>query len=247
MLTKSTDNGLSWSTPINITDQIKDPSWQLLLQGPGKGICMKNGTLVFPVQFKKDIGEKSLDGGQFTCHSSIVYSVDGGESWEIGSGAKSNTTEAQVAELSDGSLMLNMRDDQNRADKSETNGRAVAITQNLGETWETHPSSNAALQEPNCMGSLISADILLDGQIQKILFFSNPNSKTERTNMTIKASKDEGLTWPLGFQIMLNETIGFGYSCLSMVDEYTVGILYEGVKDIYFQKVPVGDFFKAGK
>ena len=57
--------------------------------------------------------------------------------------------------------------------------------------------------------------------------------------MTIKASKDEGLTWPLGFQIMLNETIGFGYSCLSMVDEYTVGILYEGVKDIYFQKVPV--------
>lgn len=244
MLAKSTDDGLSWSAPINITGQIKDPEWQLLLQGPGRGICMENGTLVFPVQFKKDIGEKSLDGGQYTCHSSIIYSVDGGENWEIGSGAKTNTTEAQVAELSDGNLMLNMRDDRNRTDRSETNGRAVAITRNLGKTWETHPSSNAALQEPNCMGSLISADLVLDGQMQKVLFFSNPNSKTERTHMTIKASLDEGHTWPESHQVELYAPAGFGYSCMSMVDENTVGILYEGIKDLYFQKIPVGDFFK---
>ena len=243
MISKSTDDGLTWSTPINITGQIKDPTWQLLLQGPGRGICMKDGTLVFPVQFKKDIGGKSMDGGQYTCHSSIIYSVDGGVNWKIGSGAKTNTTEAQVAELSDGSLMLNMRDDRNRMDKSETNGRAVAITHNLGETWETHPSSNAALQEPNCMGSLISADIVLNGQMQKVLFFSNPNNKTERTNITIKASTDEGHTWPESHQVELYAPAGFGYSCMTMVDENMVGILYEGVKDLYFQKVPVGDFF----
>ncbi len=245
MLTKSTDDGLTWTSPVNITSQIKDSEWQLLLQGPGRGICMKNGTLVFPVQFKKDMGEKALDGGKYTCHSSIIYSTDAGENWTIGSGAKSNTTEAQVAELTDGSLMLNMRDDRNRTDKGETNGRAVAITRDLGQTWKTHPSSNAALKEPNCMGSLISANIWLDGQTQKVLFFSNPNSKTERTNMTIKASLDEGQTWPREYHITLNETIGFGYSCLSMIDEDTVGILYEGVKDIYFQKIPVRDFFEG--
>ena len=247
MLSKSTDDGLTWSAPINITVQIKDPEWQLLLQGPGRGICMENGTLVFPVQFKKDIGEKSLDGGQYTCHSSIIYSEDDGENWKIGSGAKSNTTEAQVAELSDGSLMLNMRDDRNRADKSETNGRAVAITRDLGKTWETHPSSNSALQEPNCMGSLISADLVLDGQMQKVLFFSNPNSKTERTNMTIKVSLDEGHTWPESNQVELYAPASFGYSCMTMVDKNTVGILYEGIKDIYFQKVPVRDFFRKEK
>jgi sialidase-1 len=245
MLAKSTDDGLTWSAPINITDQIKDPSWQLLLQGPGRGICMKNGTLVFPAQFKKNVGEKSLDGGQFTCHSTLVYSTDGGQHWEIGSGAKTNTTEAQVAELSDGSLMLNMRDDRNRTDKSENNGRAVAVTHDLGQTWETHPTSNSSLPEPNCMASLISTEILVNGSKKHVLFFSNPNNKFERTNMTIKASLDDGLTWPELYQIELNETGGYGYSCMSMVDENTIGILYEGVKDIYFQKIPVSDFFRV--
>src|SRR5699024_4114044 len=52
VLVKSEDDGKSWSEPSNITKQIKKPEWQLLLQGPGKGITMSDGTLVFPAQFK---------------------------------------------------------------------------------------------------------------------------------------------------------------------------------------------------
>jgi len=48
MLAKSTDDGRTWSAPINITGQVKDPSWNFLLQGPGMGITMADGTLVFP-------------------------------------------------------------------------------------------------------------------------------------------------------------------------------------------------------
>ena len=167
-MVKSTDDGKTWSDPINITEQIKDPDWQLLLQGPGKGITLEDGTLVFAAQFKADIGEKAIDGGPFTPHSTIIHSKDGGETWQIGTGAKPNTTEAQVVQLSDGSLMLNMRDDRNRKIKDETNGRAVATTNDLGETWEMHPSSNSALPEPNCMASLIAADLKVDGQEQKV-------------------------------------------------------------------------------
>ena len=242
LLVKSSDDGLSWSDPINITGQIKQPEWQLLLQGPGRGITLKDGTLVFPAQFKADIGEKAIDGGQYTCHSTIVYSKDCGTTWQVGSGAKPNTTEAQVVELADGGLMLNMRDDLNRHEKGDHNGRAV--TYDMGATWQIHSSSNLALQEPNCMASIIAYDTPVAGEIQQVLFFSNPNSKTERTHMTIKTSFDGGTTWPESNQVELYAPAGYGYSCMSMVNENMVGTVYEGVKELYFQKVPVSELVK---
>ena len=232
MLVKSEDDGLTWSAPINITTQVKRPEWNLFFQGPGKGITMHNGTLVFPAQYK--------DENQVPW-STIICSNDHGKTWRAGTGAKANTTEAQVVELSDGSLMLNMRDDRNRKDKSDTNGRAVSISHDLGNTWSVHPSSNSALPEPNCMASLISADLKINDQKRRVLFFSNPNNKTNRSNMTIKASLDGGVTWPGAYQTELNSSDGFGYSCLTLVDEKTIGIVYEGVKELYFQKIAIAD------
>ncbi|MEE4178476.1 MAG: sialidase family protein [Bacteroides sp.] len=239
ILVKSTDDGLSWSGPINITQQIKDPEWQLLFAGPGRGITLEDGTLVFPGQFKEDIGVQALDGGQYTSHSTIVFSKDNGQTWQIGTGAKPNTTEAQVVQLPDGSLMLNMRDDKNKFEKERNNGRAVSITNDFGKTWITHPSSNSALPEPNCMASLIAHNMKVENEMKQVLFFSNPDSKEQRINMTIKASLDGGNTWPESKQILLNEAYGNGYSCMTMVDDRTIGIVYEGVKELYFQKIPV--------
>lgn len=244
MLVRSSDDGKTWSAPINITSQVKDPSWQLLLQGPGAGISLKDGTLVFAAQFKKDIGQRGLDGGQYTCHSTIMYSQDGGTTWKIGAGAKSNTTEAQPVELPDGSIMLNMRDDRNRKDKSDSNGRAVATTNDLGKTWTVHPSSNSALPEPNCMASIISVDAKVNGKMQHILFFSNPADKSNRNNMTIKVSLDGGLTWPKEHWITYNAQPSYGYSCLTQIDKHTIGLLYEGAGNLFFQKFKIEDFFR---
>ena len=59
--------------------------------------------------------------------------------------------------------------------------------------------------------------------------------------MMIKASLDNGMTWPAEYQVVINSDAGYGYSCLTMVDENTIGILYEGKGDLIFEKIAVSE------
>lgn len=175
-------------------------------------------------------------------YATIVYSRDRGKSWSIGAGAKSNTTEAQVAELSDGSLMLNMRDNRGGS-------RSVYTTDDLGKTWREHPTSRSALPEPVCMASLIRFSRKQSGQ-NDILLFSNPAvSSGPRRNLTIKASLDDGMTWPSHYQKLLHEPVSAGYSCLTQIDDQTVGVLYEGGQTalLVFEKIHIDEILGTDK
>ena len=121
MLAKSEDDGLTWSAPVNITKQVKTPEWRFVLQGPGKGITMRDGTLVFPAQFRGK-NEAPVGGKPF---STLIYSRDRGVTWTIGEGVKIDTTEAQLVELDDGSIMINCRDNRGGS-------RSVYTTKDLG-------------------------------------------------------------------------------------------------------------------
>ena len=233
MLVKSSDDGLTWSKPINITSQVKKPEWCFILQGPGKGITMHDGTLVFAAQYQ-DPPNASNKTAHRLPHSTIIYSKDHGNTWQVGTGAFDDTTEAQVVEISPGKLMLNCRYNRKPV-------RVVMTTTDLGKTWLRHPSSERALIEPRaCMGSLIRVQ---PGKSKPTwLLFSNPNSTTGRDHLTIKASPDDGLTWPKSFRVLLDEQRSAGYSCMSMIDADHLGILYEGSQaHMTFQKIPLRD------
>lgn len=224
VLVKSTDDGKTWSEPVNITEQVKHPEWYFLLQGPGRGITMEDGTLVFPIQY---IGKDRIP------NAGIMYSKDRGETWTIHNHARTNTTEAQVAEVVPGTLMLNMRDNRGGS-------RAVYTTSDLGMTWKEHESSRTALPEPVCMASLISVKAADNVLGKDILIFSNPNTTNARKNITIKISLDGGNTW--AHQLLLDEGENWGYSCLTMVDKETIGILYESsVAHMTFQCIKLKD------
>ena len=244
MLVRSDDDGVTWSKPINITEQVKKPEWCFILQGPGKGITMHDGTIVFAAQYQDPPDKRRLP------HSTIIYSKDHGKTWQVGTGAFDDTTESQVVEMEPGVLMLNCR-------YNRKSVRVVMTTRDMGETWQKHTTSERALIEPGaCMASLIDVDRELarsrsretselnshEASYKGWLLFSNPDSTRGRNHITIKASPDRGLTWPKQHRLLLDEERSAGYSCMTMIDEKTVGILYEGSQaHMTFQRIPLSD------
>ena len=233
LITKSGDDGTSWSDPVNITRMGKKEEWWLWAPAPGHGITLDDGTLVFPTQGRDHTGMS---------FSNITYSKDGGKTWSSTEPACLNSTECMAVQLTDGSIMLNMRHNENRNNLTANNGRAVAVTRDLGKTWTDHPTSRNTLIEPTCMASIHKHNYSVDGEKKSILLFSNPESRTQRENMTIKVSFDDGLTWPEENKVLLDAGRGRGYSCLTSIDENTIGILYESSQaDLVFQRIPLKD------
>ncbi|MCU0373416.1 MAG: glycoside hydrolase, partial [Ignavibacteria bacterium] len=101
--------------------------------------------------------------------------------------------------------------------------------------------------EPNCMASLIAAEVDVSGTRKKVLFFSNPADKNSRVNLTIKASLDEGKSWPSDYHFPVRQEEGYGYSCLTMIDDNSIGILFEGRGDLIFRKVLLNDILKNSR
>lgn len=229
VLAYSDDDGVTWSKPINITEQTKLKDWRILFNGPGAGICMKDGTLVFAAQYWD---------GKGVPWSTLVYSKDRGKTWHCGTGVHEQTTEAQVIELKDGSIMINAR-------CNWRGSRVVGVTKDLGKTWEKHPTSRTPqLKEPVCQASLQVVEAV-PGR-GRTVFFSNPDSTSGRHLMTIKASSDDAASWPENTQLLYDTRNGWGYSCLAPVDKNHIGVLYESEGALNFLKIPYRDILKTG-
>ena len=60
--------------------------------------------------------------------------------------------------------------------------------------------------------------------------------------MSVKVSFDDGETWDLSRTLLLDEGCGRCYSCMTKIDDSTVGILYEGSQaDMTFQLLSISD------
>jgi sialidase-1 len=234
LVTKSTDNGKTWSKPVNLTPMCKRPEWWLWAPAPGAGITLDDGTLVFPTQGRDENGN---------AFSNITYSKDGGKNWQTSNPAvKTSTTECMAVQLSDGSIMLNMRTNANKGITGAGNGRSVAVTSDLGKTWTEHATSRNALPEPVCMASIYKHYYTVQGKQRSVLLFLNPHSTTHRNNITLQASFDDGKTWPAKKHILLDELSGRGYSCITSVDNNTIGVIYESSQaHLVFQQIALKD------
>ena len=74
-----------------------------------------------------------------------------------------------------------------------------------------------------------------------LLLFSNPATRSGRRSMTLKVSRDQGVTWPARWHTLYDQGAGFGYSCLTRIDNEHIGVLYEGVRELYFLRFSIAE------
>lgn len=230
---QSQDDGLTWSAPRDLNPMVKEEWMRFIGSGPGCGIQLAHGEhagrLVFPVYFGNE-------DWQMSC--ACIYSDDHGVTWQRGESPndgrvqdghvlsartlaenKHNLTESQVIELPNGELKCYMR---NHSGMQRT---AVSSSGDGGQTWG-EVCYDMALTDPTCQSSVIRYPDLGDGKVR--LLFSNPADETKREKGTVRLSEDGGKTWP--YSRVLDEGF-FGYSCLTVLANGEVGVLYERVYD----------------
>ena len=219
-VSRSTDDGVTWTAPKEITGDAKLTNWTWYATGPGAAIQIQRG----PHRGRLVIPCDHIEAGTKRYYSHVIYSDDHGETWKLGgSTPQHQVNECEVVELTGNRLLLNMRN----YDRSQRT-RQVAISRDGGLTW-TDQRHAPELIEPICQAS-IRRYAWPDDRGKSILLFSNPAS-TKREKMTVRLSYDEGETWPCARELWPGPA---AYSCLTVLPDKTIGCLYErGSKNPY--------------
>lgn len=214
----SSDDGLTWSKPQEITETTKRPEWRWYATGPGVGIQLKHGPwqgrLLIPCDYSIVSPE---DPTGYNSH--VIYSDDHGKTWQLGGAIRPAVNECQVAELTDGTLLMNMRN----YDRSATT-RAIATSPDGGMTW-SEVRHDPALVEPICQASLVRYEAQEEAQQDRLLF-SNPahGQRGVRRDMTVRMSRDGGRTWPVERLLWSGPA---AYSCLAVLPDGDLACFFE--------------------
>jgi sialidase-1 len=227
---RSDDDGISWSKSSEITTAFeafkKDYDWKVLATGPNHSIQLRTGRLVVPVWLSTGTGGNAHRPSV----TATIFSDDQGKTWKAGDIAVPctdewiNPNETVAIELNDGRVMLNVRSE------SKAHRRLVTISPDGATNWTT-PKFDDALLEPICMGGIVRYGH--DGQ--SLILFSNPHNldkekgraepgkNRDRKNVSVKISRDEGLTWPVNKLIEDGPSM---YSDLAVTQSGTILCFY---------------------
>lgn len=237
-LTYSDDSGLTWSKPVDLNPMVKEDWMRFCGSGPGVGLQLQNGTLMFPIYYTT----KNAGGGIGFQSSANIYSTDGGLTWQRGespndgrinsSGEETNSknpsgvselTESQIVQLNNGHLMQFMRN-------YGGNGKVVySISTDNGLTWG--PVVDTTATEVYCQLSVVRYPELVDGK--EIVVLSNPGG-SGRNNGTLRIGEiqeDDSVIWTSTKMFCPGN---YAYSCLTVMADGSLALAYEHENTIKF-------------
>lgn len=219
----SYDDGETWTEPRELTGFTKteEHEYTVIACGPGHGTVLGNGRYIAPVWFARNYDDLKAHSPSFI---STIYSDDKGESWHLGEiisyEGMDMPSEAEIAELEDGVVLINVRHEGGSHRRFTAKSRTGA-----GEWFDKR--MDAALTDPICDAGMVS-----DG---RTVYFSNCRDTEKRINLTVNKSTDGAATWGQG---ILVDACG-GYSDLALDQEYLY-IVYEHTQDRIWQPVVSG-------
>lgn len=220
-VTKSSDNGITWSSPSDITASVRPNTDMQLNPGPGHGIQLSDGRLVIPYY------TRDLNTGASSAVPRAIYSDDDGLTWQIGNGVPRVTSTGQTKPISlvepsivetDNGLFMTTR---TRAFAPNTN-RSESWSTDGGITWST-AQQDASLPDANVQGSVQRWTTQAADGTNRILL-SNVAGTTAREHLVLNTSYDEAQNWGN------TRTISFGlsaYSDMVASNDGTMNLLYE--------------------
>lgn len=218
-VTSSSDDGLHWTEPVKISDQVRKPHWRWYATGPGNAIQLTRGPHAGRLLIPANHSDHS-DPTRHPYRSHVFWSDDHGKTWQLGGVAGDRTNESSVVELNDGAILLSMRSYHGK------HNRAAAISRDGGATFgEVYLDD--ALQTPVCQGNILRYSWPDDSGGKSRILYSGP-AGTGRTHLTVHLSYDEGKSWPISKLIYEG---GSAYSNLIALPGEVIGVLYE--KDDY--------------
>ena len=196
----SNDNGNTWSSPVDITEQISKPSWKndFKFITSGKGIQTSDGTLLHCLV--------NLQKG-----THIFGSIDNGKTWFLNENPVSPGDESKIVELEDNVWMVNSR-------VNNLGFRYSHLTYDKGKSWIS--KEEKSIIDPGCNGSILKYNF----NNKNLLLLTNINNQKERKEIVIRYSEDEGMNWSSPKVIYDGEA---AYSSMTQLSNGDVGIFYE--------------------
>jgi sialidase-1 len=211
--------GEPFGAPIEITDQVRRPDWGWFATGPGHGLTLAHGPHRGRLIAACTHSVVSDTPGDHAYGGHLLLSDDDGRTWRVGAvdstprpvGAALNPNEATAAELPDGVVYVNARN------QARVGGRLGAWSEDGGQTFRAPFRPHPELTVPAVQGSLLATG-------SGALRLTTPGHRTERRDVMLWRSGDAGATWTRG--PVLHEGPG-AYSDLTLLSNGSLAALVE--------------------